>query len=273
MPEEVTMTSTVQLPLTRQPLITRPPAPSPPPLTIAHARADGGRVLVLRGAVDVDNAPAMIAAFTRAARGDAAIAVDLSDTRAGDDNAMALIVNSIRRLHRRRADATLACPRGPLRTALEHTALARRLKLVDDPAALYGPGLEPDDRALAPAVVGGHLQRSSTPVRRGALLAEATIAMEERHPDPDLGLGDVAREIATSSRQLQRVFSEHAGSAFREDLAAMRMQHGALLLQTTDLRVAEVAQRVGYRQAAQFAKAFRRHHGISPTGLRRGRPG
>jgi AraC family transcriptional regulator, regulatory protein of adaptative response / methylphosphotriester-DNA alkyltransferase methyltransferase len=83
----------------------------------------------------------------------------------------------------------------------------------------------------------------------------------------------VARAIATSSRQLQRVFSEHAGGAFREDLAAMRMQHGAVLLQTTDLRVAEVAQRVGYRQAAQFAKAFRRHHGVSPSGLRRARPG
>ena len=86
-------------------------------------------------------------------------------------------------------------------------------------------------------------------------------------------LPGVARTIGTSSRQLQRVFSEHAGGAFREDLAAMRMQHGAVLLQTTDLRVAEVAQRVGYRQAAQFAKAFRRHHGVSPSGLRRARPG
>src|SRR6185312_12659604 len=121
-------TTMVQPPLSHQPSSThQPPAPLPP-LSIAHARADGGRVLVLRGAVDVDNAPAMIAAFTRAARGDAAIAIDLSDTRAGDDDAMALIINSVRRLHRRRADATLACPRGPLRTALEHTALARRLK-------------------------------------------------------------------------------------------------------------------------------------------------
>ena len=34
------------------------------PLSIAHARADGGRVLVLRGDVAVDNAPDMIAAFT-----------------------------------------------------------------------------------------------------------------------------------------------------------------------------------------------------------------
>jgi AraC-like DNA-binding protein len=46
------------------------------------------------------------------------------------------------------------------------------------------------------------------------------------------------------------------------------MQHGAALLQTTDLPVSEIAHRVGYRQAAQFAKAFRRDHGLSPSGLR-----
>ncbi len=30
----------------------------------------------------------------------------------------------------------------------------------------------------------------------------------------------------------------------------------------------EVAHRVGYRQPAQFAKAFRRHHGASPSAYR-----
>jgi len=85
------------------------------PLSIAHARADGRRVLVLRGEVAVDNAPDMIAAFTRAARGEEAIAVDLSDARASDAGAMALIVNSVRRLRRRRDQATVACPRGPVR--------------------------------------------------------------------------------------------------------------------------------------------------------------
>lgn len=265
------MLATTHRPALRVALAPTMPVPVQP-LTIAHARADGTRVLVLRGEVGLDNAPEMVAAFTRAARGDEAVAVDLTDVRAGDPGALALLVNSVRRLRRRRDHATVAAS-GPVRTALEHTAVARRITLIEDPSDLYAPGLRPDDRALVPAVVGGHRQRIATPVRRGALLAEATLAMEERHPDPDLALDDVAREIATSSRQLQRVFSEHAGSAFRDDLAAMRMQHGAVLLQTTDLRVAEVAQRVGYRQAAQFAKAFRRHNGVSPSGLRRGRSG
>jgi two-component system response regulator YesN len=32
--------------------------------------------------------------------------------------------------------------------------------------------------------------------------------------------------------------------------------------------VREVAQSVGYRQPAQFAKAFRRHHGTSPSSIK-----
>jgi two-component system response regulator YesN len=36
--------------------------------------------------------------------------------------------------------------------------------------------------------------------------------------------------------------------------------------------VREVAHRVGYRQPAQFAKAFRRHHGSSPSAYRSHRP-
>jgi AraC family transcriptional regulator of adaptative response / methylphosphotriester-DNA alkyltransferase methyltransferase len=238
-------------------------------LAIAHARAHGRRVLVLRGTIDLDTAPVLIAALSRAARGQDPLALDLRDVRLGEEGGTALLVNAVRRLHHRRHDVVVLCPPGALRTALDHAGLSRRIEMLDDPAALDGHPLEPDARTLEPAVVGGHRQRLSTPARRGALLAEATLVMEARHADPTLCLDDVAREIATSSRQLQRVFSELAGRAFRDELASVRMQHGAELLVTTDLPVAEIARRVGYRQAAQFAKAFRRHHGVSPSGLRR----
>jgi AraC family transcriptional regulator, regulatory protein of adaptative response / methylphosphotriester-DNA alkyltransferase methyltransferase len=241
----------------------------PDQLAIVHARAHGRRVLVLRGTVDLDTAPVLIAALSRAARGHDALALDLRDVHLGEEGGTALLVNAVRRLHHRRREVIVLCPPGPLRTALERAGLARRIEMLDDPAALDGHPLEPDPGTLEPAIIGGHRQRVSTPTRRGALLAEATLVMEARHSDPTLCLDDVAREIATSSRQLQRVFSELAGRAFRDELAAVRMQHGAELLLTTDLPVAEIARRVGYRQAAQFAKAFRRHHGVSPSGLRR----
>jgi AraC family transcriptional regulator, regulatory protein of adaptative response / methylphosphotriester-DNA alkyltransferase methyltransferase len=237
-------------------------------MSISHARADGHRVVVVRGDLDLEAAPSLIAAFMRAVDEADPLAVDLVDAGAADAGGMALLVHSVRRLHARRDDTCVVCPPGTVRTAFERTALARRLRLIDDPRVLYGASVEPSSGVSARAVVGGHRQRTSTPVRRGALLAEATLAMEARHPDPDLGLDDVAREIATSSRQLQRVFAELAGSSFRDELAAVRMQHGAVLLQTTGLPVAEIARRVGYRQGAQFAKAFRRHNGLPPSILR-----
>ena len=119
--------------------------------------------------------------------------------------------------------------------------------------------------------MGPHRHRAVTTAGRAALLADATLAIERRHAEPDLALSDIAHDIATSSRQLQRVFAELAGSAFRDELAAVRMQHGADLLQTTDLPVSEIAKRVGYRQSAPFAKAFRRYHDVSPIVLRRAR--
>jgi AraC-like DNA-binding protein len=48
------------------------------------------------------------------------------------------------------------------------------------------------------------------------------------------------------------------------------MHVAAELLSSRALTVREVAHRVGYRQPAQFAKAFRRHHGVAPSDYRAG---
>ncbi|MDP8967538.1 MAG: helix-turn-helix transcriptional regulator [Actinomycetota bacterium] len=84
----------------------------------------------------------------------------------------------------------------------------------------------------------------------------------------DLSLDEIARRVASSRRQLQRAYSEIGDTTFREHLTAVRMERAAELLATHGLTVREVAQRVGYRQPAQFAKAFRRHHGLAPSAFR-----
>jgi AraC family transcriptional regulator, regulatory protein of adaptative response / methylphosphotriester-DNA alkyltransferase methyltransferase len=112
--------------------------------------------------------------------------------------------------------------------------------------------------------------RASTVQRRGDLFRDARAVIARRYADDDLSLGSVAHEIATSRRQLQRAFAEAGGTSFSRELQRVRMARAAQLLLDDSLPVQDVAAAVGYRQAAQFAKVFRRHHGVAPSSFRRG---
>ena len=119
------------------------------------------------------------------------------------------------------------------------------------------------------------MQRPTTITTRATLLDEA-IALMEAEYSAELQLDDLARRIATSRRQLQRCFEEHGEGSFRQCLTRIRMRRAAELLAGTPMTVREVAARVGYRQPAQFAKAFDRQHGVVPSRFRaehRARPG
>ena len=114
------------------------------------------------------------------------------------------------------------------------------------------------------------VQRPST-VRHRTSLFEDAVAIVESEYASDLSLDDIARRVASSRRQLQRAYSEIGDTTYREHLTRVRMQRAAEMLLGRGLTVREVAYRVGYRQPAQFAKAFRRHHGMSPSDFRASR--
>jgi AraC family transcriptional regulator of adaptative response / methylphosphotriester-DNA alkyltransferase methyltransferase len=110
-------------------------------------------------------------------------------------------------------------------------------------------------------------QRSST-IRLRTSLFEEAVAIVAAEYERDLALDEIARRVASSRRQLQRAYAEIGNTTFRSHLTAVRMDAAAGLLVRGPMTVREVAHRVGYRQPAQFAKAFRRHHGVSPSSYR-----
>jgi transcriptional regulator GlxA family with amidase domain len=110
-------------------------------------------------------------------------------------------------------------------------------------------------------------QRPSTVRHRTSLFNDAVAIVEQEYAG-DLSLDDIARRVASSRRQLQRAYAEIGGTTFREHLTHVRMERAAELLERRALTVREVAHRVGYRQPAQFAKAFRRHRGLAPSAFR-----
>jgi AraC-like DNA-binding protein len=102
------------------------------------------------------------------------------------------------------------------------------------------------------------------------LLARVIVA---RHYRRELTLAEVAAALSTSPRQLQRFYAQFGDRTFHEDLFSRRMAAAAeLLVEQQGIPVRDVARLVGYRQAAHFARVFRRSYGLPPACFReRGR--
>lgn len=109
--------------------------------------------------------------------------------------------------------------------------------------------------------------RTATVDRRRQLYFEAVEIVEREYRD-DLSLDGLAQRLASSRRQLQRAFAEAGHTTFRTYLQRVRMARAAELLRDPSLPVNRIASAVGYRRPAQFAKAFRRHHGRPPSDFR-----
>jgi transcriptional regulator GlxA family with amidase domain len=113
------------------------------------------------------------------------------------------------------------------------------------------------------------VQRAATVELRTSLFEDA-VEIVEREYGSDLSLDDIARRVASSRRQLQRAYTEIGNTTFRDHVTAIRMRRASEMLQRSDMTVREVANNVGYRQPAQFAKAFRRALGVAPSAYRQG---
>ena len=121
-------------------------------------------------------------------------------------------------------------------------------------------------------LVAPTMQRALTVQHRSTLLRDAVTLIEAEYAT-QLELDDVARRIATSRRQLQRCFNEHADESFRSCVTRIRMERAAELLVDTPYPVRQIARLVGYSQPAQFAKAFRGRYGVAPMEYRSARRG
>src|SRR4051812_1217238 len=110
--------------------------------------------------------------------------------------------------------------------------------------------------------------RAGTLERRRATFRDALGAILREH-GPGADIDTVAHSIGTSRRQLQRVFAEMGGGSFRATLSAVRMGRARRLLADTDMPIGDIGRLVGYPMPAQFSKAFRHRHGMSPREYRK----
>ena len=88
--------------------------------------------------------------------------------------------------------------------------------------------------------------------------------------DVDLSLESAAEALRMSPGHLSRLMKRETGSGFIEYLTRRRIGRAIALMHDPSARIAEVAERTGYRSQHYFSRAFRRVTGSSPSDYRRG---
>ncbi|MBO9608292.1 MAG: helix-turn-helix domain-containing protein [Paenibacillaceae bacterium] len=92
--------------------------------------------------------------------------------------------------------------------------------------------------------------------------------VDEHFTDPNLSLEVVSDRFRLSMKYLSRFFKEQTGTTFSEYLYENRMKKARDMLQRTDTSIQDISLLTGYYSANTFCRAFKRHHGISPTQFR-----
>lgn len=86
-------------------------------------------------------------------------------------------------------------------------------------------------------------------------------------------LPDLAQRVNLSVPHFCAEFKRHFGTPAIDYLIRQRMHQAAYLLKDRNLRIKEVAFRVGYVDIYYFSRLFRKHYGVSPRAFRSPKPG
>lgn len=89
--------------------------------------------------------------------------------------------------------------------------------------------------------------------------------------DAELDVATLAAEAGVSERHLARLFVTHLGEAPGRYVRRVRIEAAAQLLATTDLPLARVAARCGFRSAESLRQAFIARYGVAPSDYRTAR--
>ncbi len=92
--------------------------------------------------------------------------------------------------------------------------------------------------------------------------------MQENYSREEFSLQEAADKVGLSVAYLSRVFRKEAGCTFVDYLTSLRMRKASLLLQDEEIKIYEVAEKVGYTSQQYFSLVFKKKYGVSPIDYR-----
>lgn len=90
----------------------------------------------------------------------------------------------------------------------------------------------------------------------------------ETHPFNEWTVARLAAKVGMGRSNFALRFTEDVGKTPMTFVTDERMKHAAGFLERTDLKVAEIADRIGYRSESAFSHRFYAHFGMTPGTMR-----
>lgn len=101
------------------------------------------------------------------------------------------------------------------------------------------------------------------------IVERASEYIHQNYAQKGLTLNEVAQRNHVSPNYLSYLFKKNTGFNLWEYVIKLRMEESKRLIQNSDLRRYEIAERVGYESPEHFSKIFKKYFGISPSEMKK----
>lgn len=101
------------------------------------------------------------------------------------------------------------------------------------------------------------------------LFQKARRFIMENYANPELTLGSTAAYVGLNEKYFSSCFTKEIGNTFSNFLTEIRMENARELLRTTDMKMYEISESVGYNSVEHFNRMFKKVCGVSPSVYKR----
>jgi two-component system, response regulator YesN len=105
---------------------------------------------------------------------------------------------------------------------------------------------------------------SNKAVQRNHSTVQRVLDYIHQHYDSDMSLSLLADLVSLPVSQLSYMFKEEVGMTFSDYLIVHRMEKARHLLETTDAKISDIAEKLRYNNSQNFIRVFKKINGIPP---------
>ena len=117
-----------------------------------------------------------------------------------------------------------------------------------------------------------HLKSLTSSNTENSFISRLDKVINENLKDPELNVDKLADYMNMSRSTLYRNIKEISNLSANELINISRLKRAAHLIKTTNMKIYEVAEMVGYKSQTSFGRNFQKHFGMTPTEFEKNSP-